>query len=362
MFSKTQLEIIEEVLTSSRFSQKFTVNQLIQELKKIQAPVYTNNVSSPELLFDKSLINLCEEYFELFNRSGGRVGGRVIQKEKRDVVTFMPGQGAVKISFSVTPESTIFPTLINEELLFTVEKEEEKKKETPPQVWVLDANIGAGKTSILKFLKEDPRFMERILTVKEPVRYWQKYLPLFYSDPKKWGFPLQVAVISGHVYNMEQTMSRSDINNYDLVIFERDARSTQFFYNNMKLEKEEREILHNWAQFMSRPAKLHIPFISKRIFLYVPIQECYRRINIRKRNGEDGISLEYLQGLEDQHMNFYTREVEKTTDFTTTEVIIGGLRDGKRVYEQVASEILKYFQSLNRAQPLAQSVQERQSQ
>lgn len=55
----------------------------------------------------------------------------------------------------------------------------------------LDGNIGAGKSSILKELKNIG-----YIIFPEDIDTWQPILDNFYNDPKRWSFTLQIAIIN----------------------------------------------------------------------------------------------------------------------------------------------------------------------
>ena len=60
-------------------------------------------------------------------------------------------------------------------------------------MWLsLEANIGAGKSTVMDKLSSA---LQHVRVVSEPVREWHDWLPLFYADRQRWGFPFQMKVL-----------------------------------------------------------------------------------------------------------------------------------------------------------------------
>ena len=55
----------------------------------------------------------------------------------------------------------------------------------------IEANIGAGKTSVLSKINEKTR----LPIFLEPVNQWSHWLKLFYENPGRWGFTFNIEVL-----------------------------------------------------------------------------------------------------------------------------------------------------------------------
>lgn len=180
---------------------------------------------------------------------------------------------------------------------------------------VIDGLIGAGKSTqaglISKFFDLD--------VVKEPIDEWP--LDLFYSNPKRWGFLMQTAVLS--------SFARLKSSNG---IFERSPQSSkEVFWNNLVqsgvVTKAEDEIFHKIYDLLE-----WTPDVT--IFVSTPPIVCYRNIQARGQTGDSEITLEYLKTL-DNHYKTYIENCKSKVHIV----------DGNRSVEEVNEEILKILNS-----------------
>lgn len=176
---------------------------------------------------------------------------------------------------------------------------------------VIDGLIGAGKSTQVGLLSS----LLDMNVVKEPIADWP--LELFYTDPTRWGFLMQIAVLDSYL----------DLKNKH-GIFERCPESTkQVFWKNLVEEKivssREDEIFQRIAGKLTWEPDVLI-FIDKDPEL------CMEHIKTRNQEGDSKISLEYLNKLKNHYDNFI-----KNTN--TNNYVV----DGNKSIEEVNSEIVK---------------------
>lgn len=176
---------------------------------------------------------------------------------------------------------------------------------------VIDGLIGAGKSTQVGILSS----LLDMNVVKEPIADWP--LDLFYTDPTRWGFLMQIAVLDSYL----------DLKNKH-GIFERCPESTkQVFWKNLVEEKivssREDEIFQRIAGKLTWEPDVLI-FIDKDPEL------CMEHIKTRNQEGDSKISLEYLNKLKNHYDNFI-----KNTN--TNNYVV----DGNKSIEEVNSEIVK---------------------
>lgn len=179
---------------------------------------------------------------------------------------------------------------------------------------VIDGPIGAGKSTQVDILSRELN----ISAVREPIDEWP--LELFYSDPKRWAFLMQVAVLNSFV-KLRNTQG----------IFERSPESTRcVFWRNMVVSgtatQDEDEVFQKLYKNLSWEPDITI-LIDKTPEL------CYEHIQTRTQAGDKGITLEYLQQL-DKHYQ----------DFKKTPGVI--VVDGNRSIEAVSQDVLKIVKEL----------------
>lgn len=174
---------------------------------------------------------------------------------------------------------------------------------------VIDGLIGAGKSTQVDILSKTLG----ISTVREPIDEWP--LDLFYSDPNRWGFLMQVAVLNSFV-KLRHTDG----------IFERSPESTRcVFWQNLvdsgTVNGTEDEVFQALFRNVSWSPDITI-LIDKSPEL------CFEHIQKRTQAGDSKITLEYLKKL-----NSYYEDFKKMP-----EVIIV---DGNRSISEVSEDIIK---------------------
>jgi len=185
-------------------------------------------------------------------------------------------------------------------------------------VMVIDANIGAGKSTILTLLQEDEEVSKFVEISHEQVSLWAPILPIFYSDPLRYGTCLQTTVMYGHTQATQNALRRAKEKGKKILVLERDPRSCEMFCRTMGLPDSDQKIISNMARMMTLEGNYIVPKVSTRILLDMPPEICLQRIRERSRDGEALISLDYLQALDREHKNqydFYRGDTEEVKIF-----------------------------------------------
>jgi deoxyadenosine/deoxycytidine kinase len=165
----------------------------------------------------------------------------------------------------------------------------------------IEGNIGAGKSTFLKFLQDN---LPCVVSY-EPVKDWQELkdnndtsiLEKFYSDFKRWSFTFQMNCFLTRLRNIE------NLNNEDINFVERSILSDRYcFAKNCFKEKHMNEIeyevycrMHTWY-YENMKTK-----IDAIIYLRTDPEISQKRIIKRSRKGEENIPLEYLKDLHESH-------------------------------------------------------------
>jgi deoxyadenosine/deoxycytidine kinase len=146
--------------------------------------------------------------------------------------------------------------------------------------FVIDGNIGAGKSTQLGMLERLGLFVKR-----EPIHEWP--LDLFYDDMSRWALTLQLAVMQTHQPTKEHWSTP--------VFYERSLLASRYvFWENMKqhdLVKAAEDVVHERAYE-------HYKWYPD-VYIYLasdPIDN-FRHIQSRDQAGDKGISLEYLESI-----------------------------------------------------------------
>jgi len=174
---------------------------------------------------------------------------------------------------------------------------------------VVEGLIGCGKSTLSKALSEripNSRLFE------EPVES-NPYLADFYKDKKRWGLEMQFWLFTRR-YQMHREAIQHIWKTSCTCIFDRSLYGDAVFEKHLYLSGDITYAGHmNYRAFrdtiLRAEGQLHP---HKMIFLQVTPEECYRRIKeVRRRQCESEIPLEYLKGLNNlyQELNREMREL-----------------------------------------------------
>ena len=184
----------------------------------------------------------------------------------------------------------------------------------------IDANIGAGKTTILQRLHNNHKY----LICLEPVDQWMPYLKNIYENDKGY-YEFQVKVWSDRSFIQDKTDKP--------ILYERSPYFTKNTFVKCMLEtgkitKEEYNnlnVMYDNTTIMWKPKKY--------IYVKVSPEVSYERIQKRNREYENNITLEYLKILYRLYEETYKEAKNKGMDIIEI--------DGERTEEEIVNEILR---------------------
>lgn len=188
-------------------------------------------------------------------------------------------------------------------------------KMSVPFLVSLEGNIGSGKSTLLKKLREArPDWM----FVDEPVDSWMSIkndngdnlLEVFYRDIKRWSYTFQNAAVLSRGIMVEEAVKAWQAGNKKtkVILMERCVETDKNVFAKMlkadgMLNGIEWSLYNKWYEYITQ----QIPKINLFIWVNTEANVCAERIKIRNRQGEDGISLDYLQNLEKTHTEWLTQ-------------------------------------------------------
>jgi deoxyadenosine/deoxycytidine kinase len=162
---------------------------------------------------------------------------------------------------------------------------------------LLEGNIAAGKTTLGQALLASEQFG----FVPEPVARWQtgfatNLLERFYTDTPRWAFTLQIGAFVTRAQTFDDPPDRP------VVVFERSIYCDRHVFakslheQSLMDDTEWALYCHFW-EYLSNV----VPVPDAIIYLRTPADECFRRLGVRGRAEEKGITLNYLMHLETCH-------------------------------------------------------------
>lgn len=172
----------------------------------------------------------------------------------------------------------------------------------------LDGNIGAGKSTLLGHIRN---FIHDIHVVDEPVGQWtelhdnngKNLLELFYEDKKRWSYTFQNCALLTRLKNIQDAITKLDttVKGQQVILTERSMLTDKHVFAEMlhdsgDLNAIEWELYNNWFHTFGKSYPIH-----GIIYLSTSSKTSKERIQIRNRQGEERIELDYLNALEAQH-------------------------------------------------------------
>ena len=172
-----------------------------------------------------------------------------------------------------------------------------------PIIISLEGNIGAGKTTLLEKLSEqiNTESYGNWVFLREPVHIWdqirdkegQTMLSKFYGDPKKYSFAFQIMAYTTRLQELRRILKENP--HCKGVICERSLDADKHIFAKMLHDDGTMEdILFDIYQrlFAEHQTEFSLDGI---VYLDVEPTVCNSRINKRSREGESGISMDYLE-------------------------------------------------------------------
>jgi deoxyadenosine/deoxycytidine kinase len=195
-------------------------------------------------------------------------------------------------------------------------------------LFFVDGNIGAGKSTFLDFVEEHGQGIigpsPKVIVIKEPVDLWsmpligdESILALYYQDKEKYAFMFQANVIMTRIFQILKIVQE---NPDALIIAERSPRSGDIFARQLLAEgflKEEEYKLH--LQWILMSEELLKP--QGLIYIKVSPAKCMERIKMRARPCEEGIDESFLEELHELHEGYVTSSLGEV-------IVIDGEPDG----------------------------------
>lgn len=162
----------------------------------------------------------------------------------------------------------------------------------------VEGNIGAGKSHMLEYFKNEPG----VEIYSEPVKKWQNVhgsniLDLMYQDSKRWGLSFQTYV----QLTMLQTHMKKTTQSVKLMersIFSAKYIFVENLYKNGMMKDVEYHILTEWFNWIVNNLDVNLDLI---VYLRTSPETVLQRIQKRNRREERNISLDFLKSLHVLH-------------------------------------------------------------
>jgi deoxyadenosine/deoxycytidine kinase len=176
------------------------------------------------------------------------------------------------------------------------------EKKPRQRCFILEGNIGAGKSTFLKILQK----YLNVQIVLEPHERWQNILEgenlldRFYRDPQRWAYTFQSYAFVSRVMEQEKHAST---NPFSVQLLERSVFSDRYCFAQNCFELGYMSALE-WKLYQEWFEWLVTSYVAKPdgiIYVRTNPDVCFQRLNKRSRSEESTVSMEYLQRLHDRH-------------------------------------------------------------
>jgi len=203
----------------------------------------------------------------------------------------------------------------------------------------IEGNIGSGKTTLIKYLKDNLN----ISVLPEPVDDWKKtvdkegknILHYFYKDTKRWSYTFQ----------MNAFITRAQIiqaNNDKDFIMERSVYSDKYCfaincYENGLLNNIEWNLYNSWHKWLTDSLSLGG---DAYIYLRTSPEVAYKRIKKRSRDEEMNIPFKYIKEIHDRHDKWLYKRSDNIL------VIDGNVENSPERLENFKEQIKSFIKKL----------------
>lgn len=171
-------------------------------------------------------------------------------------------------------------------------------------IYSIEGNIGSGKSTFIKMLREEYGENSQFFFVDEPVKEWtavktkdgKNLIENFYEDMPRYSYIFQNFAYITRLKNLINAVKNS---NAKIIITERSVESDRHLFAKMLYESGMLNELE-WNVYLSWFGILNIN-IDKFIYIKTSVENCMTRIKKRNRDGEDNITEEYISSLHNKH-------------------------------------------------------------
>ncbi len=197
-------------------------------------------------------------------------------------------------------------------------------KKTEVCSFIVEGNIGAGKSTFLQLIKE----LVDAQIVYEPCDKWQRVagtdenlLEKFYSDTPRWAYTFQTYAFVSRL--LEQSKKAVD-NCQGIQILERSVFSDRYCFAQNAYEAGLMSSLE-WAlykEWFNWLVDQYVPRPSGFIYLKTDPEVCHKRLLKRGRHEEKVVSFDYLQSLHNRHESWLIQKNDVAHYVKNTPVLV----------------------------------------
>ena len=206
----------------------------------------------------------------------------------------------------------------------------------------IQGNIGSGKSTIVKKLKDKYGGEKNICFLQEPVDIWNNIkdkkgntiLSLYYENQKEYAFSFQMMAYISRLSILKKALD----DGYEYIVSERSLETDKYVF--AKMLYDEKKIKHIEYQIYLKWFDEFKTMIKGENIVYVKTDPAiaYKRVNKRAREGEN-IPIEYLENCDKYHD-------EWINNLDTPKIVINGnndIQENPEILDIWASNIYEFI-------------------
>jgi len=211
---------------------------------------------------------------------------------------------------------------------------------------VVDGVISAGKTTLIKLLEKsiNKQVQFKVKAIYEPVDLWNSTgaLKYFYQDIPSNCYEFQTYTYITRIASVINDIYANP--DADVYILERSIWTDRYIFMELLRDMvgELRMTMYEqWCELWSYIMPMRV---DKWVLLDTSLEESLRRIKIRNRSAEDGISVEYQTNLYNKHIEFYDKlkNAGKSVIVINNNLMDANFINDESVLNNIVSQIMTF--------------------
>ena len=178
-------------------------------------------------------------------------------------------------------------------------------------------NISSGKSTLIERIRSEITDRPEFMVVDEPVEKWEtmkvdgkKILEAFYDNKEEMSFTFQIYALLTRYESLKEALSEAKerskyLGRRVIVIMERTILDdyhifAKMLFKDKKMSGFEMKVYEKW--YLKFLEEFHL---NKTVYVTASPELCFERVQLRNRDGEDKITIDYLKSCHEQHEEFY---------------------------------------------------------
>ncbi len=158
---------------------------------------------------------------------------------------------------------------------------------------VIEGNIGAGKTSLVKKLGGE--FKAKLILERFAEN---PFLPKFYNEPDRYSFPVELSFLADRYQQLKEELSNRNI--FSSLILADYYFSKSLIFARITLKDDEYNLYRQLYDIIHQ----HLPVPDLYVYLHVPLEKIKSNIRTRGRDYEVNIEDSYLLKLQTGYFDY----------------------------------------------------------